>query len=178
MIHVYCDGGVIERNPSPIGGTWAWVAVSCGRKVDDDSGLIIPGQTKLLPKGDPIVELGHKITNNFMELFAAWQALNRPCVLWTDSEVTKHRLTAGRSFAGIPQWLRLKILDLRRTGLWTVELVAGHATKAELEAGISKRGHPTSKWNSWCDARCRLEAETYLKKLRQEKDLGVKRRRG
>ena len=177
-VHLYCDGGVVKQNPSPFGGTWAWVAVEPrrisldGREVNSGDETIAEACGSLTPK-----QVGPEytaISNNFMELFAAYKALKaieqidipQPGVLWTDSEVTMHRLTNGRSFAGIPQWLRLEVLSLRRRG-WKIKLVAGHATRKELWEGQTEKGVPTSKWNNWCHNECEKEAKALLTKLKK-----------
>ena len=101
---IYCDGGVISKNPSPLGGTWCWVLVSYendpeGERVDFDCGLILPSDVGL-----------EKITNNLTELYAAHQALvympkGFTGLFYTDSKVTWHRITSSYSFNGIPDRL-------------------------------------------------------------------------
>jgi ribonuclease HI len=138
----------VKKNPSPFGGTWAWVLTEDGKVLDKDSG-------KLFPNG------GKPTSNNFSELFAATEALEAMPdnffggILYTDSRITLLRLTTSNSFKGIPDWLRIRTLDLRRNRKWKVVLVAGHPTKIELKQGFRKRnGLPTSKWNQWCDREC------------------------
>lgn len=153
---LFCDGGVIAVNPSPHGGTWAWVLVERDFPTAKGSGVVLPEHYGL-----------PKVTNNLTELVAAVQALDTvgpkwDGVLWTDSKVTLHRLTDGQGFAGIPQALRLQVLALRRQRKWSVRLVGGHPTKAELACGSKANGTPTSVWNQWCDHRCRQLAERFL----------------
>lgn len=155
---IWTDGGVIARNPSTIGGSWAWVMVDTknNRMVDSDSGIVVPDE-----KTDTI-------KNNFTELYATLKALEAVSPEWdgvlhTDSLVTLYRLTGSNSFTGIPDEIKEWTLKLRKDRRWQVELVAGHATKAEILRGTRKRnGLPTSKWNTWCDVECKRVAAEFM----------------
>ena len=163
--HLYVDGGCVGRNPSKIGGTWAWCHVIDDEMVRWDFGVVRPMDACL-----------DAITNNFTELLAAVYGLeameeeslaklNRKWkgIVHTDSKVTLRRLTDGKRFNGIPQWLRLLALDLRRDRKWTPVLIGGHPTKAELRTGYRKGTKlPVSEWNAWCDEACREEAKRFL----------------
>lgn len=178
--HLYCDGGVIGRNPSAHGGTWAWCEIAERSKdwvlFDHDSGVVCPSDPSSLSPGTTVSWWPPKpITNNVTELWAAVHALTAAGrgwdgVLHTDSKVTMLRLTTGTGFGGVPQWLRLLTLGLRRGRRWKVELVGGHPTKDELLAGTLRRnGLPASKWNVWCDERCNQLAKEFLaRKLQRE----------
>lgn len=154
---LYTDGGCIGANPSPIGGAWAWCLVRDGVKVKHDSDIIVAGED-CHPD---------EITNNYTELYAAVMGLeamgkNWRGTLYTDSLVTKSRITDGVSFNGIPNSLRSAILDLRRGRRYKVVLLAGHPTRKELAAGVARRnGNPVSKWNVWCDRECNRLAEAH-----------------
>lgn len=160
MHELWCDGGVVGKNPSPIGGTWAFVHVVDGQAVRRESGHITPAQC-----GAPAV------TNNVTELLAALRAIQSVPkdwrgTLWTDSEVTYYRLH-GNDPKGVPGWL----LDLLREewgsygekmGLVQVRLCAGHPTKLDLIRGWQQtaRGRtPVSEWNVWCDEACGRQAK-------------------
>lgn len=157
---VYCDGGVIVSNPSPYGGTFAWCVVNkTGKRVQCDSGVIEPKDI-----GMP------KVTNNFSELYATIHALEAmptgwAGILWTDSLITYRRLNHSPKFKNIPDWLRNKCLQLRHNKLWTVMHCGGHPTASDLEVGYDERGLPVNKFNVWCDARCREEADKFMSKL-------------
>jgi len=146
---LYADGGVVGRNPSSLGGTWAWVLVRGGEVVRQASGAVTPGDVDVTA-----------VTNNQSELLAAVRALEAmppgwAGVLRTDSKVTLHRLTHSEKFNGVPQWLRLRALAVRRGRRWRVELVGGHPTRAELAAGrLRKNGLPCCRWNVLVDALC------------------------
>lgn len=149
ILNAYCDGGVLGKNPSPLGGMWAWCLVKGKKIVQQDSGFIEPHDVEV-----------ETVSNNLTELLAAVRCLTSLPPDWngtlhTDSVVTLYRLTTGRKFNGIPNWLRLKCLDIRRNRKYEVRLVAGHPTQQELLEGLARRnGLPVSPWNVWADKRC------------------------
>jgi ribonuclease HI len=148
---VYCDGGVIGRNPSPHGGTWAYCRIDqAGVRVDHASGYVFP----VIP--------GNTVSNNVSELYAAVRALESlpdgwTGTLYTDSHVTECRVNRPRkaSMKGVPCGL---VEDLEnvvdRLGTITVVLLGGHPTKAELYAGMRKDGMLVSSHNVFCDHLC------------------------
>jgi len=157
---LFTDGGCLSRNPSTIGGTWAWCALDqSGKMIKCQSGIVLPGTYGL-----------KKISNNFTELYAAFQALSVAPPEWngtlyTDSKITLLRLTDGKSFHGVPQELRSAVLKLRQVGLYQVKLVGGHPTKRELIQGrINRNGLPTSRWNVYVDKLCQQQAKRYLER--------------
>lgn len=157
MSNLYVDGGVIGRNPSSLGGTWAWCLIDGKEIIGSNYGVIEPSPPN-----------PEKITNNFTELLAAIKGLRGAGPEWngtlyTDSKVTLHRLLGSFSFKNIPNWLRVLTLDLRRNRKWDAKLVGGHPTKKELEMGHLRRNSlPTSRWNVWCDNKCREAAREFL----------------
>lgn len=154
---LYADGGVIQVNPSPIGGTWAWCAVDAtGQRVTTASGVIPapPGGT---------------VTNNLSEFAAAVLALESAPpgwtgTLYTDSNVTRGRLVDGWALNNLPlDWIKRGEVVLQRMGAFRVVLLQGHPTKDDLKHGIgAKRGFPVSAHNVWCDQECQRQARTYL----------------
>lgn len=158
MQSLYADGGVVGRNPSPFGGTWAWCLVEDDQLVCEDSGLILPQDG-----------YGHKLTNNVSELFALCSALEAMSEGWrgvvhSDSEVTIGRVFLGWALRGVPPRLveQLRRVQLRLQfdlrGLRWV-LLQGHPTRADLEKGVGvKRGLPVSKWNVYVDKLCQEQA--------------------
>lgn len=151
---LYTDGGVIGKNPSKLGGVWGWVLVEADQIIRFGSGIITPA------------DIGEKsITNNLTELLGAVRGLEAMGENWngvwhTDSQITMFRLIRPSSKHSVPKWLegRIKALAIHRK--WTHQMVGGHATKAELAAGIRKRnGFKTSKWNSWVDKLCNQTKE-------------------
>lgn len=154
---VFVDGGVLRVNPSPYGGTWAAITIDeSGTEIGRESGLVTPADIGMAT-----------VSNNVTELLAAVEALERlppgwAGVLHTDSHVTRCRLV-GRdpSMNGVPLQLARRMAEAKaRAGRFTVVLLDGHPTKAQLASGIGKRGNACSKWNVECDRMCgKLAAE-------------------
>lgn len=155
-MELYTDGGVIGRNPSAIGGTWAWCLVDDGEVIREGSGIITPNDISK-----------STVSNNDTELYAAVRGLeavgpNFDGVWFTDSKVTIHRLTSHPKFTGCPLWLRKRAEQLRDARKWTVILLGGHPTKADLKIGKMTDGSPVSEWNVRCDKECcRLAEEDF-----------------
>ncbi len=158
---LYTDGGCIQRNPSSIGGTWAWVLVEDGRVFAED-GQIVASASGVIPAN------GTPVSNNVAELVAAVRGLEALPRGWSgrfccDSQVTIGRLFWGYPFRGVPQELVERAQKAVRN-LWIRPvLLQGHPTKADLERGIGvKRGLPVSKWNVAVDRMCQEEARKCL----------------
>lgn len=155
---LYVDGGLLSVNPSEIGGSWAFVAVSeAGDQVAYGSGIVTPA------------ECGSQyVTNNTTELLAAVRGLQAmpdgwAGTLWTDSGVTLTRLTKTNPLGrAVPKWLREELnAKMVRLGMFTVKLVAGHPTRRDLARGHNRSGTPASSWNVLCDRLCNEEAERF-----------------
>jgi ribonuclease HI len=158
MLDIYTDGGVIGRNPSPIGGTWSFVVVRDGRLFFEDSGIVTPETVGL-----------DEVTNNMTELIAVMNAVEWsrqwPTTIYTDSLISLYRLSKKKSkFAGIPDPIRLRFLQVRseHTKLFTPILVKGHPTKADLRRGRTQSGVPVSLWNVRADRLCCQQAEQFV----------------
>lgn len=163
-LDLYADGGVIGRNPSPWGGTFAALLVD--PFANDGAGGILTLTSGIVTPADAGSGIA-AITNNYTELLAAVRALDlAPSgwrgTLYTDSWVTLCRIVRPRAgFAGIPDALQAELRAVKaRAGRFDVILLDGHPTLAQLAAGVGKRGNPVSKWNVECDRECgRLAAE-------------------
>lgn len=160
IVSLYCDGGVIKKNPSPFAGTWAWVALDeSGGKVAEDSGAVTPAEIGL-----------STVSNNVTELLAAIKALQSVPARWegklfTDSMITQKRLSGGTAFNGVPGWLRVQALELRRNRKVRAILVGGHPTRVELGIGFRrKNGLLVSRWNVRCDELCGMVARKFFAK--------------
>jgi ribonuclease HI len=156
---VYSDGGVIGKNPSNIGGTWAFCYVGeLGARIHGQAGTVAPDLVGL-----------PTITNNMTELLALLLAIEQLPAGWagdlyTDSLITLRRFHRPRraKFAGIPDVIRDRVIAaVERLGQLTLHLLNGHPTKDELAAGISKRGCPVSVHNVWCDKACGEAAKAF-----------------
>ena len=144
------DGGVVGKNPSDFGGTWAFVAT------DKDDNLVFYRSGFYQAVGQPT-------TNNHTEMFAAIMALESMPEGWSGTLVSDSQITLGRLFEGwrnknLPNDLVTRAQKaLKRLGTVKGNHVDGHPTKAHLEAGIGKRGNPVSKWNVVADQLCNRE---------------------
>lgn len=154
---IYSDGGVIGRNPSPRGGTWAYCLVDArNRRCGHDNGVVTPDEVGL-----------PAISNNLTEFLAALRGLEAvpdgwSGTLWTDSEVTCSRLVGGRCSPSLPDefWERARAA-FRRLGPVVVNLVGGHPKPHELARGYrtvptigGRRRLPVSHHNVFCDRLC------------------------
>lgn len=160
MNELFCDGGCVFSNPSPIAGTWAWVHTIDGSPTTHDSGIIYPNNVRSL-----------FVSNNVSEYIALLKGLNSLDSEWrgtiySDSQITFGRFHLGWKNKNIPQYL-IKVLDRTRDRLvywknikWV--LLEGHPTKIDLYRGYGKSGRPVSIWNQWCDEECNRRAQELL----------------
>lgn len=174
MNELYCDGGVIGRNPSLYGGTWAF------RRLRD--GLIVSEQSACISLLDAQVPA---VTNNLTEMLALVRGLQSLPPTWIGVVYSDSLITLGRAFQGwkwknIPPWLHQEYQQARgclvnwKQIRWV--LLQGHPTKAELAAGIGSRGYPVSEHNVWCDKACGNRAAEYMAQINPDgtgKYLGV-----
>lgn len=163
IIAVYADGGVILKNLSAIGGTWAFCGVDAeGNRVIEGGG-VVPATSKTL------------ITNNHTEQIAIIKALEAMPDGWNGTVYSDSMIALGRVFKG---WrgknLPSNVVErtkaaMARMGKVEHVLLQGHPTKADLERGIgAKRGLPVSKHNVWCDKECGRQAKEHLAKASEE----------
>lgn len=161
MRKLYCDGGVISSNPSPIGGTWAWVLVG-----DDD--CIIHRDGGFIS----VEEMGYDgVTNNQTELLAIVKGLTwlhdeiEPLMVCSDSAVSLGRVFKNFSMNNIPGWLERDLKEQRKRLVnfpkFSHLLLDGHPTVKQLNCGVGKSGHPTSRYNVLCDNMCNRIAAKY-----------------
>jgi ribonuclease HI len=155
---LYCDGGIIGRNPSKLGGTWCFCWVNeDGQRMRHETGIVTPELIGV-----------ESITNNFTELLAAVKALQsvpkawKNGILYTDSLITLRRLKDSPSFNNIPLPLKEATLYLRKYLKFKVKLVKGHPNLAHLEEGKDHKGRLVSRHNVYCDEKCQETAEKYL----------------
>lgn len=156
MIHLYVDGGVIQKNPSTIGGTCAWVIVKDGGILEHDA-WVVPCEAE-------------PITNNLTEMLAAIDGLAQAhkyqehITLYSDSKITLGRLFDGWAWNGIPLSIKIHAKNILATQqVKDHVLLRGHPTKKELERGYTAKGIPVSIYNVWCDKDCKRVGENYVK---------------
>lgn len=162
VVGVYADGGVIEANPSPHGGTWAWCHVNArGYRLRSAAGLVLPRDIKL-----------PAVSNNVTEFLALGKCLRALPNGWdgpvcSDSEVTLARLFWKAPGKGLPKgWLDYALANLKRLGILCPTLLGGHPNRAELEAGVRADGKPVSIHNVWCDQECTRIGREFLARQR------------
>lgn len=160
---LYTDGGVIQKNPSTIGGTWAYCLVtSKGNMLYEDYDVERPERFN-----------NKLVTNNQMELLAVirgLQTIQRDMIIHvcSDSEITLGRVFKNYSMENIPDWM-VNELDTEKRRLnqfkhFRCTLLSGHPTKSQLQAGVGRNGHLVSYWNKHVDELCKLASERYLER--------------
>lgn len=151
---LYTDGGTIGKNPSKTGGTWAWCAT-------DEADEFIYGES-----GYFLAPEGKEITNHQAEFAAMTRALEAMPNGWdgticSDSELTVNRFSKGYSCFNIPPNMLSRGKDvIERLGEMSFIILQNKPTRKDIDAGFGKKtGLPVSKWNVWCDQKCRGEAQ-------------------
>ncbi len=160
MNELFADGGVIRKNPSPFGGTWAFRILQNDTVVMEASGTVLPWFIDLPSVSNNVTEM-LAVLNGLQALPPGWKGM-----VYSDSMNTLGRVFKSYQWNGIPNWM-IQMYKKNRERLdnfngiyWT--LLDGHPTKAHLKAGIGKHGHPVSIHNVWCDLQCQNEAKKFL----------------
>lgn len=158
---VYSDGGVKGANPSHRGGTWAFVYVAQNVVIHSDSGIVKPYDIGL-----------PTVSNNVTELLALLLALEQLPDDWsgqafTDSLITLRRFESiGAKMNGVPDFLAERVREQVRRHDYTLTLLAGHPSKADLLRGhkleaSGEPGYPVSKFNAMCDDLCNRQKDNW-----------------
>ena len=107
MNAIYCDGGVIRQNPSPIGGTWAVRFVKDGQIAAERSGVITAAGATVTDNMRSAILAGlfvvseiPTISNNLTEMLAVLEGLSRLSANWTGAVYSDSQITLGRVFLG------------------------------------------------------------------------------
>lgn len=162
MNQLFCDGGVIRKNPSTIGGMWAFRLLEDNEVIREHASIVFPAHIGL-----------DAVSNNLTEMLAlinGLEALPRDWkgTIYSDSQVTLGRAFMGWKWNGIPEPIkeRFRLARLRLV-YWDTEeisyvLLAGHPTRAQLAAGTGHSGLPVNIHNIWCDKACNMLAEQFL----------------
>jgi ribonuclease HI len=173
MLSLYADGGVIKKNPSRIGGTWAWCLVNeANERVKEASGHVTPAQLSQHELTNFEV-----VTNNVTELLAVilgMEALEAGWggIIYTDSMVTLRRINKKAvkppGMAGVPTFLVRRLAASQcRLGDYTTILLGGHPTRKELADGKRRDGLPCSPHNCYCDRLCGATGKKFLASLEE-----------
>ena len=162
MNGLYVDGGVIGRNPSELGGTWACCYVENDAIVWSRSGVLTPFEAYV-----------KEVTNNQSEMYAILMGVlalphEYNGKVFSDSLITIGRVSMGWKWKNIPAWGH-ELYKFARSHLTRFEEIKfihldGHPTKEQLETGRGKRGNLVSKWNVWCDEECTSEGLDWLRR--------------
>lgn len=158
VVAVYSDGGLLRGNPSSVGGTWAWCHVDASDwRVREQSGVIIPADVE-----------GHAVTNHHTEVLALLHGLEALPDGWSGTAYSDSK-NALRVFFGegslnkLPRawWPRIGAV-LRRLGDMQHIRLDGHPTRAQLAAGVGKRGGPVSEHNVRVDRLCSEAGQRFM----------------
>ncbi len=162
VVSLYADGGVIKKNPSPFGGTWAFCGVNAaGERVIEQGGAV------------PTRDQAHPITNNQTEQIAIIKALEAMPEGWTgtihsDSFTALSRVFENASVRNLPKSIQMRTHAAKaRLGKVNWVLMKGHPSQAQLAAGEApssggKRMLPVSAHQVWCDEECGRQSRLFL----------------
>lgn len=168
IVSVYCDGGVVSKNPSEIAGTWAYCFVGGGRNIIDNTPVVNGldyGKPVLKIESGIIYSANEKVTNNITEYLAALNALEALPSGWSGNFCSDSQVTLGRLFDdwknnNLPtRYVSRAREALGKLGTINPVLVDGHPSKKQLAAGKGKRGHHVSLFNVMCDQACGTRSE-------------------
>ena len=158
VVSLFTDGGVVVRNPSPVGGTFAVRLVDAGGTcLVEGSGAVTLAELAPLPwVGNNLTEVA-AVTLGLELLPDGWAG-----TVYTDSLNALRRCRDCLS-QQCPPWLPADLWGRlyaarRRLGDLTWVLLSGHPTADELAAGLSKKGRPVSPHNVAADDACRDQA--------------------
>lgn len=162
---LFVDGGLIQSNPSLIGGTWAYRLIHNGEAVRENAGVITLKDSEM-----------PRVSNNLSEMLALLKGLNILPFDWRGTVFSDSKITLGRAFANwhwskteLPDWMLNQLLNQKaRLVHWNqihCALLDGHPTKAQLQSGFGKRGHRVHEHQKWCDEACTKQANKYKRWL-------------
>lgn len=160
VVRVVADGGCRLKNPSDVGGMWAF------RHIDDEGRVTRQSYGVILVEDVfPLTT----VTNNLTETLALLLALEALPDAW-NGLVCSDSQNAIRVFQNPNKDREHLTADVlarcravcKRLGKLSFKLLCGHPTKDEIrrmEAGetvVGERGYPYCLHNVWCDTACRL----------------------
>lgn len=187
---IYTDGGVISKNPSLIGGTWAFCLVNCNENFE---------RTQIIGMSGFVPVVNNPFTNNWSESIAICLAFESLPEKWSGTIFSDSACALGRAFLNwrinnLPKIIHIRTLAaLERLGEIKYRLVQGHPNKKELnhEFGTDeeyklplgrKETNPyheevfggkrvVSIHNVWCDKECKKESDKKVQVNVQENEI-------
>lgn len=187
ITEAYSDGGVIQRNPSPLGGTYGWCHVDeRDERVAKGSGYVLPEYVASLCTGHETGVAVGVVSNNLTEMLAMVLAMEALPDGWSGTVKSDSGITIGRvrsifdvvvgraeythKLEGIPAGLRERVYaQAARLGDVSFSLLAGHPKADDLRRGykIKQRSSgeeyhvPVSRHNVLCDKLCNAAVDLY-----------------
>lgn len=157
---LYADGGSIGKNPSSLGGMWAWCEVVNGEQVRQASGILTIEAVGLPAVTNQVAEL-YALSSAVLALPDGWSG-----AICSDSLCALQRVFQRAKLNNVPPWLISRVGEAYKRykkdlGAVRFVLLGGHPTKAELERGFDSKGREVSEWNVWCDKECGRLAKEY-----------------
>lgn len=161
-VNLYCDGGTIDKNPSPHGIVWAWIIT------DKKDTVILQTSSGFITNE----ELGLNGTNNIAEIIAAINGINyiknyipnTNFVLKLDSQITLGRLFKNWKLNNVPAAVQKTLTELKefiRTYGKPYQL-KGHPTNKEIQNHRNMENAPVSIYNVLCDDMCKRQATKFF----------------
>lgn len=158
IVVIYTDGATIGRNPSQVGGAWAWCGCDVfGKRVVENSGIVL--RTRKYP------ELSHYVSNNHMEFYAVGNALSYLPDGWSGKVITDSMVNISR-FRNAGQ----RKLPKNTPYHW-VHWFWKHLSRLGKVEAIWVKGHSIHKHNNWCDAECLRVIEAWQKERGKSRTL-------
>ena len=156
---LYATGGTIGSNPSPYGGTWAYVLVDAA---DQEIGYQVG---VLTPQAVGTTTISNQVSA-FVALLAGLAALPAG---WSGNvaspqEIALGRVCRGDALTDIPSVLLQRGQRvLQRFDLDALQpvLLAGQPTQAQLRAGVGAHGKPVSQHQVTCQTLCQQVAQVW-----------------
>ncbi|NJO82398.1 MAG: hypothetical protein HC828_05970 [Blastochloris sp.] len=158
-VALYATGGTIGANPSPHGGTWAYVLV-------DAEDIAIGYQAGVLT---PQVVGTTTISNQVSAFVALLAGLAALPIRWSGmvaspQEIALGRVCQGYALTGIPPVLvqrGQRVLQRFDPEALQPVLLAGHPTQEQLRAGAGAHGKPVSHHQVSCQMLCQHTAQIW-----------------
>ena len=156
---LYATGGTIGANPSPAGGTWAYVLVDgADQEVGYQAGVLTPqavGTTTISNQVSSFVA----ILAGLAALPAGWSGN-----VASPQEIALGRICRGYALTGIPPVLvqrGQRVLQRFDPDALHPVLLAGQPTQAQLHAGVGAHGKPVSEHQVTCQTLCQQMAQVW-----------------